>query len=90
MNTVWSEVLLHTPSFSSFNLALSVFSDKTGHMNMSIEVLARSTVDFVDIVTQMLSIKLELKYRVEKISKIKRVEDELFLLIFSTRSLTNL
>ena len=26
--------------------------------------------------------KLELKYRVEKISKIKRVEDELFLLIF--------
>ena len=33
---------------------------------------------------------LELKYRVEKISKIKRVEDELFLLIFSTRSLTNL
>ena len=34
--------------------------------------------------------KLELKYRVEKISKIKRVEDELFLLIFSTRSLTNL
>ena len=25
---------------------------------------------------------LELKYRVEKISKIKRVEDELFLLIF--------
>ena len=34
--------------------------------------------------------KLELKYRVEKISKIKRVEDELFLLIFSTMSLTNL
>ena len=34
--------------------------------------------------------KLELKYRVEKISKIKRVEDELFLLMFSTRSLTNL
>ena len=33
---------------------------------------------------------LELKYRVEKISKIKRVEDELFLLIFSTRSLTKL
>ena len=32
---------------------------------------------------------LELKYRVEKISKIKRVEDELFLLIFSTRSLIN-
>ena len=27
-------------------------------------------------------LKLELKYRVEKISKIKRVEDELFLLIF--------
>ena len=26
--------------------------------------------------------KLELKYRVEKISKIKRVEDELFLHIF--------
>ena len=37
-----------------------------------------------------LSFKLELKYRVEKISKIKRVEDEPFLLIFSTRSLTNL
>ena len=33
---------------------------------------------------------LELKYRVEKISKIERVEDELFLLIFSTKSLTNL
>ena len=31
--------------------------------------------------------KLELKYRVEKISKIKRVEDELFLLIFFLRGL---
>ena len=29
---------------------------------------------------------LELKYRVEKISKIKGVEDELFLFFFSTRS----
>ena len=33
---------------------------------------------------------LELKHRVQKISKIKRVGDELFLLIFSTRSLTNM
>ena len=33
---------------------------------------------------------LELKYRVENISKIKRVEDKLFSLIFPTRSLTNL
>ena len=31
--------------------------------------------------------KLELEYRVEKISEIKRVEDELFLLIFILRGL---
>ena len=44
-----------------------------------------------EILHQFVFLKmLELKYRVEKISKIKRVEDELFLLIFSTRSLTNL
>ena len=42
------------------------------------------------LVKDLVEKKLELKYRVEKISKIKRVEDELFLLIFSTRSLTNL
>ena len=30
------------------------------------------------------------RYRVENFGKIKRVEDELFLLFFSTRSLTNL
>ena len=33
---------------------------------------------------------IQVKYRVEKISKIKRVEEELFLLIFPTRSFLEL
>ena len=52
---------------------------------------ASSPYELVPNILRYLFYKLELKYRVEKISKIKRVEDVLFLLIFvSTRSLTNL